>query len=162
MSTQSLTLRGQIGRRLTIDEMDGNLIYLESRSIGTTGPQGPSGGGSASTGDLLFYGQTISATTTDDISIISQHSNLILKKEKEGWVINFGVPNNTDGDIWGSSIALDEDENSYITGGDWSTGKGVILKVDKNGILIWQKSLTEYSFGESIVYKNGQIQKKMK
>ena len=30
MPTQSLVLRGEIGRRLTISEMDGNFTYLES------------------------------------------------------------------------------------------------------------------------------------
>ena len=30
MPTQSLVLRGEIGRRLTIAEMDGNFTYLES------------------------------------------------------------------------------------------------------------------------------------
>jgi len=30
MPTQSLVLRGEIGRRLTISEMDGNFLYLEN------------------------------------------------------------------------------------------------------------------------------------
>ena len=39
MPTQSLVLRGVIGRRLTIAEMDGNFTYLESlaQSGGGTG-----------------------------------------------------------------------------------------------------------------------------
>ncbi len=42
----SLILRGEIGRRLTIPEMDGNFLYLEDLSlsvVGATGAPGPTG-----------------------------------------------------------------------------------------------------------------------
>ena len=52
MSTYSLTLRGEIKRRLNINEMDGNFLYLQDLAIsatagqgivGATGPAGPQG-----------------------------------------------------------------------------------------------------------------------
>ena len=52
MSTYSLTLRSEKQRRLTINEMDGNFLYLQDLAIsatagqgivGPTGPQGPQG-----------------------------------------------------------------------------------------------------------------------
>ena len=51
MSTYSLTLRGDLGRKLTTEELDGNFTYLEgligtaSGTQGPQGPQGPAGGG---------------------------------------------------------------------------------------------------------------------
>ena len=54
MSTYSLNLRGQLNRRLTINEMDGNFLYLQEsivslsnqntgRSVGEVRPKGDVG-----------------------------------------------------------------------------------------------------------------------
>ncbi len=48
----SLILRGEIGRRLTIPEMDGNFLYLEDLSlnvVGATGAPGPTGASGSTT-----------------------------------------------------------------------------------------------------------------
>ena len=50
MSTYSLTLRENLGRKLTIQEMDGNFQYLDNKS----------GGGSQNLTDVLSKGDTFS------------------------------------------------------------------------------------------------------
>ena len=62
MPTQSLVLRGQIGRRLSIAEMDGNFTYLETLSqeggIGGSIPESQipvgTGNGLTSSSSLIF------------------------------------------------------------------------------------------------------------
>lgn len=41
--TYSLILRGPLGRKLSIEEMDDNLLYLQQLALSNTGPTGPQG-----------------------------------------------------------------------------------------------------------------------
>ena len=60
MPTYSLTLRTDLGRRLTIAESDENLLYLQDLSGGGTGSIGPAGpqGATGSQGDQGIQGAT--------------------------------------------------------------------------------------------------------
>lgn len=40
MSTYSLTLRGTKGSKLSIEEMDNNMLYLQQLAMTASGPQG--------------------------------------------------------------------------------------------------------------------------
>jgi len=42
-ATYSLTLRKDLGRKLTIEEMDDNFLYLDNGGSGPQGDQGPQG-----------------------------------------------------------------------------------------------------------------------
>jgi len=63
MSTYSLTLREEKGSKLTIQELDNNFRYLDSKESGTQGPQGPQGpqgSGSGGGGSIDIISMTIS------------------------------------------------------------------------------------------------------
>ena len=96
MPTQSLILRGNINRRLTVAEMDGNFTYLESLAQegggGTTSaPQNhiPVGTGTGLTSSDNFtydyinnnlissIDNVISSTNSCQSSIIGEHSDII-------------------------------------------------------------------------------------
>lgn len=80
--TYSLTLRQDLNRKLTVEELDNNFLYLENRSggsvsIGATGPQGATGA-QGSTGPQGATGPAGSVSgSTYSLIIYSLNSNLI-------------------------------------------------------------------------------------
>jgi len=103
----------------------------------------------------------MSGTIEDvDINIITKgKGNLVFKNDISGWVLDFGitaVPNSY-GDIYGSSVASDEKGCSYVIGGGANSSRAFVIKVNHIGEVLWCKSISEYTLGESIVYKSGVI-----
>lgn len=130
--------------------------FLESLRgpIGLTGPM--------SLGDsreLLIEEQTIFSTIDDkDIQIVTKGAgNLLFKMDRDGWVVNYGISNNNQEEIWSSGIVIDDEGNIYVTGGDFTSLYTWITKFAPNGNIIWQKQLDRYSQGESIVYSNNNL-----
>ena len=149
----ALILRRDKGSKLSITELDANFEYLDSKS----------GGGSASTGDITFVGTTMSSNTLDkDIVIETKgEGGVVIQNDKvNSWALNVGLKFNNDGDVWGSSVTVDDEGNSYTTGGDYlinGNPRGFVIKTNKFGEIIWQKHIKEFAYGESIVYKNGHL-----
>jgi hypothetical protein len=148
----ALILRKDKGSKLSITELDGNFEYLNSK-----------GGGSASTGDITFVGTTMSSNTLDkDIVIETKgEGGVVIQNDRvNSWVLNVGVKFNSENDVWGSSVTVDDEGNSYTTGGDYlvnGSPKGFVIKTNKFGEIVWQKHIKEFAYGESIVYKNGHL-----
>lgn len=140
----SLILRRDKGSKLTITELDNNFEYLDNK-----------------TGDLTFTGLTMSSQVLDkDVTLVTkgEGSFVIQNDNNSSWVLNLGIKfNSTEDDIWGSSVTIDELGNTYTTGGDYNSDRGFIIKTNKVGEVIWQKTITQYSYGESIVYKNDKL-----
>lgn len=70
MSTYSLTLRQQAGRRLSISEVDNNWLYLKELALSATG-SGGIGGGTVS-GLTESYGVTYSGYLITDWSPLNK------------------------------------------------------------------------------------------
>ena len=129
MPTQSLVLRGQINRRLTISEMDGNFTYLENLAQSSdnsleegyillgSGVGNPATGSNNLTFDKfcknLISGENNSISDSDSSSIIGGYGNTI-NGDGEG---NFNVT------IVGGSY------NSLYCGSDYSSIIGIIHNV---------------------------------
>jgi uncharacterized delta-60 repeat protein len=145
----ALILRRDKGSKLSITELDANFEYLNSKS--------------SSTGDITFAGTTMSSNIVDkDIVIETKgEGGVVIQNDKpNSWVLNVGLKFNYSGDVWGSSVTVDDEGNSYTTGGDYLVsggGKGFVIKTNKIGEIIWQKHIKEFAYGESIVYKNGHL-----
>ena len=145
----SLILRRDKGSKLSITELDSNFEYLNSKA--------------SSTGDITFSGTTMSSNTLDkDIVIETKgEGGVVIQNDKpNSWALNVGLKFNDSNDVWGSSITVDDEGNSYTTGGDYLINddpKGFVIKTNKIGEIVWQKHIKEYTFGESIVYKNGHL-----
>ena len=141
----ALILRKDKRTKLTITELDNNFKYLDSKNV---------------TGDILFTGLTMSSQIKDkDITIETKgEGGVVLQNDNHSsWVLNLGITFNQRNDIWGSSVTTDDLGNTYTTGGDYTSSRGFIIKTNHVGEVIWQKTITQYSYGESIVYKNGKL-----
>ena len=139
----SLILRRDKGSKLTITELDNNFDFL-----------------SKNTGDLTFTGLTMSSQILDkDVTLVTKgEGSFVIENDNNGsWALNLGIKFNQNSDIWGSSVTTDDLLNTYTTGGDSDTTRGFIIKTNHVGEVIWQKTITQYSYGESIVYKNGKL-----
>jgi len=140
----SLILRRDKGSKLTITELDNNFDFL-----------------SKNTGDLTFTGLTMSSQILDkDVTLVTKgEGSFVIENDNNGsWALNLGIKfNSSDNNIWGSSVTTDDSGNTYTTGGDSDSARGFIIKTNHVGEVIWQKTITQYSYGESIVYKNGKL-----
>ncbi len=130
--------------------------YLDSIK-GPIGPTGPMAFGD--TDKLLVTGQTIQATEDgEDIVLVTKGSgNLLFKIDRDGWLVNYGNTGNSSADIWSSGVALDNDGNIYITGGDLNSLYTWVTKFAPNGNILWQRQLDRYSSGEAIVFANNYL-----
>ena len=145
----SLILRRDKGSKLSITELDANFEYLNSKS--------------SSTGDITFAGTTMSSKILDkDIVIETKgEGGVVIQNDKpNSWALNVGLKFNDNNDVWGSSTTVDDEGNSYTTGGDYlvkGDPKGFVIKTNHVGDIVWQKHIIEFAYGESIVYKNGHL-----
>lgn len=145
----SLILRRDKGSKLSITELDANFEYLNSKS--------------SSTGDITFAGTTMSSKILDkDIVIETKgEGGVVIQNDKpNSWALNVGLKFNDNNDVWGSSTTVDDEGNSYTTGGDYLINgdpKGFVIKTNHVGDIVWQKHIIEFAYGESIVYKNGHL-----
>lgn len=130
--------------------------YLDSIK-GPIGPTGPMAFGD--TDKLLVTGQTIQATEDgEDIVLVTKGSgNLLFKIDRDGWLVNYGNTGNSSEHIWSSGVALDNDGNVYMTGGDLNSLYTWVTKFAPNGNILWQRQLDRYSSGEAIVFANNYL-----
>jgi hypothetical protein len=124
MPTQSLILRGQIGRRLSIAEMDGNFTYLETLA---------QEGGTVSSGSISIPENFIPVGTGNGLT---SSSNLIFDITYNNLK---SAPNSTIGTnscqssiIGGSYNTISENEGSVIIGG---IGNNICCNSDFSAIL---------------------------
>jgi len=71
-ATYSLTLRKDLGRKLTIEEMDDNFLYLDNGGSGPQGDQGPQGPqGNGTQGPPLVFTNSIGNPLLDGLSVVT-------------------------------------------------------------------------------------------
>jgi hypothetical protein len=139
MSTYSLVLRGQIGRRLTIAEMDGNFQYLEEISL--------SGGGTLNEDFVSIGGGLGNPATGSQNFTFDADKNLIVgnghtKNNTDNGVILGGLTNSLDGG--GEGLF-----NSSIIGG---TLNKICYRSDESSIVGgYENCINDYSCRSSIM-----------
>ena len=97
-----------------------------------------------------LYNSTISSDNNTDIVLRGSTNSVSY------WASLIGQIPNLDDDYAGSSIATDG-SNIYIIGGNTSDSQALIIKLDANGNVIWQKEVVENSFGECIIFNNNYL-----
>ena len=114
--TYSLVTREGKGSKLTITEMDGNLLYLQqlAQSNGATGPAGPAG-----SNNVVFLTYENSNNTT-----ISSTASIIFASNDSGYeYLNLTLPTPTIG--WQMTIVRTDQynsENGIIINGSFFSG----------------------------------------
>lgn len=125
------------------------------------------GGGPVDLGNLTVSDQTLTATQDRsmyigggnlghgviDLQPATSGGNIVVSTISANWVADYGnIPVNNVSDIFGSSAAIGPDGSVYTIGGDQSVPRGVIIKYNTFGTLVWQKTIDLASgVGESLV-----------
>ena len=126
MPTQSLVLRSEIGRRLTINEMDGNFIYLEALA-----QEGGGGVISSTVSAPQYYipvGSGEGLTSSENFTYDYDRRNLLTGSNS---TINIDSCQSAIVAGWGNSIC--DNEGGVILGG---VGNSLCLNSDNSAVVV--------------------------